>query len=248
MNREWFELWFGERYDALYQNRTQQQAERQVAFLLKSCGLNQPRVLDCGSGKGRHLNAYKSQGIKAWGLDYSEWLLKQSLLQNHQVVRSDIRNICFKDQSFNLLSSFFSSFGYFKTLAEDQQVLCEYSRVLKTNGYLFLDLINKSPVLKQLPYIDEQQINNDRVIQNRYLQNSRVIKEITWYGSNQSQPDLYREEVRLFELGDIKEMASNLGFKIIQVFGDESGAPYHASFSPRMSILFIKDGVIDVSI
>src|SRR5207237_1311475 len=67
---EWFEEWFGEEYLQLYPHRDDADAERAVALISRTVGL-QPgwRVLDVACGAGRHARAFVGAGARCFGLD-----------------------------------------------------------------------------------------------------------------------------------------------------------------------------------
>ena len=110
------------------------------------------RILDIGCGQGRHLDILRRQGYRALrlGLDLSMPLLRDARAAGLPVARGDMRHLPFRAEGFDLVTSFFTSFGYFATFEEDVEALAQFVSVLKPGGYLFLDLINKGHLIKHL--------------------------------------------------------------------------------------------------
>jgi cyclopropane fatty-acyl-phospholipid synthase-like methyltransferase len=66
---EWFEEWFGEEYLRLYPHRDDADAERAVALIGRTVGLEAGwRVLDVACGAGRHARAFTDAGASCFGL------------------------------------------------------------------------------------------------------------------------------------------------------------------------------------
>ena len=70
-------------------------------------------------------------------------LLRDARAAGQPVARADMRHVPFRSAGFDLVTSFFTSFGYFATFDEDVEALAQMVSLLKPGGHLFLDLINK---------------------------------------------------------------------------------------------------------
>lgn len=237
---EWFENWFGQDYHSLYQNRNLEQSECQVSMLLKNIELGElSRVLDLGCGSGRHLIYLQKKFRNAVGVDLSSFLLRQAVQSGcRQVVQMDMRYLGLKENSFDLISLFFTSFGYFAEPEQDFQLLRQLSLSLASQGYLFLDLMHSQKVLEALPNQDEKEVNGEKVEQKRFFKDGYIQKEITWHRKD-GTIDRFLERVRPYEYAQVKQFSEALNLEMIAVFGDEAGSPFHEN-SPRMSFLFRK--------
>lgn len=231
---DWYAHWFGPRYDALYGHRNPAQAEIQVAQVLKYTGSLQGAVLDLGCGAGRHLAALKAQGIQAIGLDLSAWLIAQAQVVGRPVLRASMAALPFQSHSFAAVFSFFSSFGYFPTREDDLQILAQMSQLVQKDGFLFLDLPNKAPVVQGI-YDSKHSIDGETVYQSRYIDGDCVVKRIDWHQKD-GQVQTYFEKLRLWEEFEIRQALESLGFKVIDLLGDEYGNPY-TLLTPRMSFM-----------
>jgi SAM-dependent methyltransferase len=244
---EWFERWFQEEYDAIYVNRNDQQATDQVNALLNYLSLEKgSRILDIGCGKARHLKELISHSMNAVGIDLSYYLLKRAQelhmatdkISILPVARADMRYLPFTQGQFDVVCSFFTSFGYFETREENTALLGYFADMVKNGGYIFLDLMNKDAVLKTLPKKDTQIIDGKKVTQDRTFINGCVCKEITIEYSP-DRVEKYHERVMVFEKEDLYDLFKSVNLSVQTVFGDEQGRP-HTQDSPRMSFVLKK--------
>lgn len=237
MQKEWFKAWFGTVYQKLYTHRDLHQAQEQVKMLLGALPKKTMRILDIGCGSGRHLECLRRTPHQAVGLDLSSTLLKECRTFNLPVLRADMRRLPFPAQSFDLLTNFFTSFGYFLGPDEDLQVLRGFIGLIRPSGYLFLDLMNAEFIKKTLVSEETRQLPDMRVNQKRRLENGgkKVVKEIHILFPD-GREEKHSEQVNLYTLQEMQVMTQNEGLHIEQVFGNEKGDCFNA-MSPRMSLL-----------
>lgn len=191
-------------------------------------------------------------GFHAVGLDLSPVLLAEARGLGHRVVRGDMRHLPFRDEVFDLVCSFFTSFGYFESPGEDEAAAREAVRLLAPGGLYFLDLPNRSPLLKNLVKEDERRVEVEedgfpreaRVRQARRIEEEgagifRVIKTITidWSDGTREEAE---ERVRLYGADEIRAMGERLGLETLRILGDEKGQAFDPDSSPRMSFLLRK--------
>lgn len=252
MSQAWFENWFGEAYKELYPHRNFSQAEAQVTSVSGELGITPAwRILDIGCGQGRHLEMFQRMGFsQSVGLDLSNALLKDARENRLNVVRADMRHLPFRNNTFDLVTSFFTSFGYFATLGEDVNALSQFVSMLKPGGTLFLDLMNKDFLLNHLNPENSELINGQNVCLRRRVEwqvsrdqagekkHAVVVKEITIKNQTGASQN-FQERVRLFALSDMEELSQHFGLSITKIYGDEHGGSYHPTESPRMA-LFLK--------
>ncbi|MDB5104319.1 MAG: Methyltransferase protein [Fibrobacteres bacterium] len=244
MDRTWYKRWFGETYKQLYPHRDVREAEAQVRFVLRALPVTPEwRILDIGCGPGRHLDILRKRGhVHCEGLDLSMPLLRDARAASLNVARGDMRHLPFRPASFDLVTSFFTSFGYFATFAEDVETLAQFVSVLKPGGYLFLDLINKRHLIKHLVSDDRKVVEGSEVIQSRRLEGlttepgTVVVKEIEIRRPG-GETERFVERVRLYELETMLELAKRFRLRHVATFGDETGAAWRPDDSPRMAML-----------
>jgi SAM-dependent methyltransferase len=244
MDRAWYKRWFGETYKKLYPHRDYLEAEAQVRFVLRALPVTPEwRILDIGCGPGRHLEILRRRGFAhSFGMDLSLPLLRDARASGLNVARGNMRHLPFKSPGFDLVTSFFTSFGYFATFEEDVETLAQFVSVLKPGGHLFLDLINKGHLIKHLVPQDKRVLEGAEVIQTRRLEGPAVgpgtvvVKEIEIRRPT-GEVERYQERVRLYEFETVRALAERFSLRHVATFGDETGGAYHPDDSPRMALL-----------
>lgn len=231
---EWFRNWFGSLYEELYAHRSDAEGQAQVDALLGLVGTPEPPVLDIGCGGGRHLRAFAKRGVQAFGLDLSAFLLRRA--GGGRAIRADFRHLPFRDGSFGMIASFFTSFGYLETEEEDRALLAGFLRVLRPEGVLFLDLPNPDHVAAHLVARSETVRPRGTIIQERYLENGRVVKRIT-VREDGLEDRVFWEKVRLYQRSQIEVLAEEFGLTEIGCIGDTDGRPCTES-APRLGLCF----------
>lgn len=239
-DREWFESWFGEEYVALYPHRNEAEAERAVGLIARTLS-DAPigRVLDLACGSGRHAKFLAGRWWTS-GVDLSEVLLgiARKTRVTARLVRADIRDLPYRDKSFDLVVNLFTSFGYFETDAEHERVIRDLGRVMTNGGVFVLDFLNAELVKQTLVPRDEAVVSGKTVVQRREITKDGcfVVKHIDIKTDGRN----FIERVRLFTKAELEGMLTRCGFRIAQSFGDYDGRDLSAE-SPRV-ILFARNG------
>jgi len=237
----WFAQWFDEWYLKVYQHRDEKEA---AEFISKWNIWEKLSVedwcLDVGCGAGRFARLLANKGLNVLAIDLSDSLLKDaqkgnSCNSNPFYVRSDMRYLP-TTHKFSLITSLFTSFGYFSSDEEHVVLLNDLKERLCPKGLLVLDLPNDIEVECKVAElaVTERSLDNILVREERHLQlqPKRVIKRIII--SNKRDTFKYTESVRLYTNLEINTMLKSAGIKPIEsTWGDYSGSPYSHS-SPRM--------------
>jgi SAM-dependent methyltransferase len=230
----WFSRWFGEEYLRLYPHRDMGEARDAVALLTGRVRFSGP-VLDLACGAGRHLRAFHDRGVSPIGLDLSPHLLERAKkrVPEASLVRGDMRHLPFPGEAFTVVSSFFTSFGYFEREGDDRRVLREIARVLRPGGHLFLDFLNAPKVRADLVPRDRRVVDGREVVQTRRLvdEGRRVEKTIRI-----DRDRTFTERVRLYDARELEALLVDAGLEPLERLGDYRGAP-HTPDSPRTILL-----------
>jgi SAM-dependent methyltransferase len=245
MPDSWFKRWFGEEYKRLYPHRDAREAEAQARFVIRTLPVTPEwRILDVGCGQGRHLAYLRREGFPhCLGLDLSLPLLRDARAAGQAVARGDMRRLPFRRGGFDLVTSFFTSFGYFATFEDDVEALAQMVSLLKPGGHLFLDLINKPYLVKHLVPRDRRDVSGSSVDQTRRLEGpvdgpgAVVVKDIEITRADGTR-ESHQERVRLYARDEFLALASRFGLELKAEFGDEKGGPWRGDDSPRMALLF----------
>jgi SAM-dependent methyltransferase len=221
---EWFEDWFGTEYLDLYPHRDEVDAERLIALVRRTLPWREGwRVLDVACGSGRHLSALERAGARAFGVDLSRVLLNRARsVSSRPLVRADMRYLPFRPGSMDLTVNLFTSFGYFATDAEHAAALGEMLGTVHPGGWFVLDFLNAESVRAGLVAEDVQllggasvQVRREITDQGRFVRKTMVLP-----GGRR-----FEERVRLFNLGELREMIQRHGARVVTGFGDYDGTP-----------------------
>lgn len=231
----WYLKWFGEDYYRVYSHRDDSEAELQVQYLSSILSLPaHPSILDVACGRGRHVREWEKRGAFAAGVDRSEFALldgKKSCEDcSSALILSDMRQLPFQGESFDLITSMFTSFGYFETDQEHISLLREWGRVLCPLGNLVIDYLNREIAIKDLV---PETVTEDELyttIQRRSLSEDgkRIRKEIRIKRKECGSEKSFEESVRAYSPEELSTLLSTASFQIQSIAGDFSGSPFTA--------------------
>ncbi len=234
---EWFEQWFGEEYLTLYPHRDAEDARRLLELVTQHVTLPGRRVLDMACGAGRHAQQLAAAGARVVGFDLSMPLLSRA---KHRagplllLVRGDMRQLPFREGSFDVVVNLFTSFGYFAHDHQHAAVLAGAARVLREGGTFVLDYLNAARVRHDLVPHEEQTVGEQRIAIDRRISDdgAYVFKEIHLVDDGRS----FLERVRLFAPEELERLLAEQHLIVDQRFGDYTGATLDGN-APRAILI-----------
>jgi SAM-dependent methyltransferase len=239
----WYHDAFSEDYLDVYLHRDQAEAETAARFLADVLELNPEthRLLDLCCGGGRHLLPLSRHVRYAAGLDLSQKLLeytarlsRPSMTREHpnhgslMLVRGNMVELPFKDNSFDRIVNLFTSFGYFHEEEKNRQVVAEMARVMKPGGRLGFDHINKETMLNSLkPKTNRELQDGRRIVEIRAWdpESRRIDKRIELTGEN-IETKTWTESVRVYSVEEIEDMMMSVQLQPIGRYGDYQGSSW----------------------
>jgi SAM-dependent methyltransferase len=234
----WFQQWFDENYLILYRHRNRSEAKKQVQLIIDTVNPSKDAaILDLACGEGRYTMLLDEKGYRVTGLDLSETLVTRGREKYPQLdLRvGDMRHIPGK---FDLILSLFTSFGYFETDEENEEVVRSVYEALNPGGVYWLDFLNAQELESNLVPESVSQLSPEiRVIENRKIENGRIIKDIHF--KNNGEEKCYTESVRLFTCNQLEKIFKKYGFQLEHCFGDYQGSQWTLE-SPRTILVGIK--------
>ena len=240
----WYKDWFNsENYLKVYRHRNESEAEKLVELIVKSLGSkSDSKILDMASGSGRHAIIFAKRGFDVTAVDLSQRLLseaKEIAGQNDVKIDFVLSNILDFETTkrFNLVLNLFTSIGYFDNDEDNFRVVLKAYDLLIDGGYFVLDYFNINYLLKNLIPTSVFSENGLRITQNRSIQGTRVVKNITI--ENGSSVEEFYESVRLYNYDEMMAYIKKAGFTIFQEYGDYNGNNFNKESSPRL-IIFAK--------
>lgn len=238
ISREWFVSWFDSPYyHVLYQHRNDAEAQlfmnNLTAFLKIPKGAS---LIDLPCGKGRHSKYLSELGYNVTGLDLSinsiEFAKKYENEQLHFDVH-DMRNPL--EQQFDAVLNLFTSFGYFKSEAEDLQVLTNFKKALKPNCFAVIDFINIKKAVQQLIAQETKIIDGVEFRITRTIIDGFIVKEIII--NDKGSIHHFHEKVKCLDFDKIKQYLTIVGFNLFHTFGNYNLDDFDEQTSDRLILV-----------
>lgn len=241
----WFESFFVEgRYEQVLAGIPAEQTAREVQFIVDALQLAAgSHILDLCCGVGRHTIALASQGYRMTGLDLNEQALAIAQQRADEagvaiaLLKRDMREIPFRSE-LDAVISIFSSFGYYETDEQDEQVLRSVAAALKTGGRFLIETANRERIFREFrPNEWQEEADGSLVLTTRDLDlltgRSQVTDRIVHPDGRRSQR---WHRFRFYSLSELARMLHAAGLAVVQTWGDFEGAPYSLT-SRRMIVL-----------
>ena len=209
------------------------QAKKEVGFLIEAMGMKKgDRVLDLPCGTGRHSNYLAKKGLNVTGVDISTACLKRArekfLNKNIQFKKGNMANLSQFESKFDYALNLFSSFGYFQTDKENENVLRQMVSTVKDGGQIAVNLINRDWLLKVYCPVDWRKDGD------LFLSESRKYCSDTYYNESNlivlnektGRAKRYYHRCRLYSKNEMVSLFKKVGLKKIKVHGDHLGSPF----------------------
>lgn len=240
---QWYADAFGALYPVIYAHRTVEAAIPEASFAREMVALDsRDTALDLCCGAGRHLATLHASGARLTGADYSIALLRlarKRLSLEIPLVRMDMRRLPFPS-TFDVLFSFFTSFGYFFDEKDNLETALEMGRILKKNGRFFMDYLNPLILEKTLQPKSVRTSEGYEIHERRWIDHarSRVNKQVEIYREGMLIGKT-GESVRLYTIEEMRAILGKAGLHVKKCWGDYSGTGYDRD-SQRMILMGIK--------
>jgi SAM-dependent methyltransferase len=244
LEKAWYEDWFNSPYyHKLYFERDDNEAAAFIRILIDHLKPKPgSRILDVACGKGRHSRILASMGFEVTGID-----LSTNSIEYARQFETDLLNfyvhdmrLPFRGNYFDYTFNFFTSFGYFKTRREHDDVFRTIAKGLKPAGIFILDYLNVHYAEDHLKKDEVKQIGGTTYEILRWDDETHFYKKITVTDNLLKNPIAYIEKVAKFNLGDFTEMLAFQGMQVNEVFGDYQLNSYDIRKTPRLIILATK--------
>jgi len=242
--KEWFSSWFDTPfYHILYKNRSYKEAESFITKLLNH--LNPPQestILDLACGKGRHAYFIAKRNFHVTGVDLSSqsisWAKENYPLDHLNFEVHDMREV-FKENTFDYVFNFFTSFGYFKEDTENQKVINAMAKNLKKEGLIVIDYLNVFKDLNQLIPHEVKTIDGINFIINKKLENNFFIKNISF--THEGENYNFEEQVQAIDLNHFKQYFEKANLELLEVFGNYNLDKFDEKSADRLIMIIKKN-------
>ena len=238
---EWYKQWFNSPfYHKFYFERDEKEGKIFIDNLVAHLK-PQPasRALHFGAGQGRHSRLLASYGFEVTAIDgvidnvsYASQFADDKL----HFYLHDMR-LPFWVNYFDLAFSIFTSFGYFPTRREHDDVMRTIAASLKPNGTVVFDYPNLHYAEEHLLHNETKRIGETQYDIHRWHDDQHFYKKIVITDPRLRQPEEHTEKRAKFSLGDFTDMFAFQKLQVTEVFGDYQLSSYDVRKTPRMIVV-----------
>src|SRR5262245_57704190 len=226
------ETYWASVYDFFFSQTKFDQAAQNVPKLIQLSGHTSGNLLDLGCGPGRFAVPLAQKGFKVTGVDRTQLLLDRgkehanSQGVNVEWVREDMRQFV-RPNTFDLVISMFTTFGYFEDMIENRAVLQNVFESLVSGGIFLMDIAGKEIVARHFQTAGAVALpNGDLFIERRQIVDDWQKAETEIITILQGQMRRFPIRLWIFSAGELKALLSDAGFKKVKIYGNLDGAPY----------------------
>lgn len=177
------------------------------------------------------------EGYEVTGADLSEEnirLANQSSSDSLHFVQHDMRQPP-GVSAFDYVVNLFTSFGYFKSLEENEAVLAAIATALKPKGKVVLDFMNVEKVTKGLVPSEAKEIEGVVFKITRNYENGFIVKSIEIIDGDNRHT--FSERVKALTKEDFMGMFHRNGFEILDIFGNYNLGDFDVEDSSRLILI-----------
>jgi D-alanine-D-alanine ligase len=234
-DHEWWQTMFDEVYlltdarSVCDEEITRREVDLVCALLPMAAG---HKILDLCGGHGRHSLELSARGFTACTvLDYSEFLIdhaRRSAAECHYpmaCIRANARSVGASSESFDHVLIMGNSLGYISEPQADREILAEAKRVLRSGGWLLVDVTDGARVKDSFKPTAWHEIGTDTVVcrQRRLEGNTLYSREVVLSrGKGLIRDCTYG--IRLYDARTVHALLEEVGFTRVKV---------HTDFSPH---------------
>jgi len=189
-------------------------------------------VLDLGCGPGRFALALARAGYTVTGVDRTRYFLNKAKMRARQAglavewVQADMRDFVRPD-TFDLVLSLYTSFGYFDDQRDDLLVLERLLTSLKPGGTCLVDVLGKECLAAVFRKTHSELLPNGNMLVMRHEvfdDWSRVRNR--WVVVRKGRAKNFTFHHTIYSGRELRDLMSRAGFVDIRLFGSLMGTPY----------------------
>jgi ubiquinone/menaquinone biosynthesis C-methylase UbiE len=204
------------------------EVEKILTLLSEEYDLTPESVLDVGCGIGRHVVAFADAGVAATGLDISSDYLAQAedrateadVTGSTTFIEGDMRDLKNRTDNYDLVTSIFSSFGYYNDKTNEEVLAGMYDR-LSDGGVLLLELANKEGVLSDFDTDGVFPLDSQVYVETREYDPTDSRMQSTFRVLDDDSEEYrgkFSFEVRMYAPIELKQMFMRAGFENIRLY------------------------------
>lgn len=216
-------------YPCMFNSEAFAEGEAQVAALPALLGFTPERVLDLGSGPGRHALPLARAGYRVTAVDTSAGLLQRlEQLAADDDLDIDIRRADMREfeeaGAFDAVLVMWTSFGYFSDEADHAAVLERIRDSLRDGGGLVLDLVGLEYLCRNLQPVHLTEYDDGRLLVERPVLTDDLTRlDNEWLLIDGDRVHRAEFSHRVWSADGIRHLLDACGFARVQLFGDLEG-------------------------
>ena len=153
-------------YDLLYQDKNYHKEAKYILRLLEENGISSGKILELGSGTGKHAEEFAKMGFVVHGIDLSPEMVQEANHRNNNNLEGqlffevgDVRNFE-AGKKFDAVISLFHVISYQIKNEDIQEMFKTAAKHLKPNGVFIFDFWYGPGVLTEPPAVRQKRLEN----------------------------------------------------------------------------------------
>lgn len=247
--KEWFddETFWKELYPFMFPEQRFTQTPEQIQQVLTLAKPIGKTALDLCCGPGRCSIALAKAGYRVTGVDKTTYLLNKAKTKAKaskikiEWVQMDMRDFVRAD-SFGLVLSMFTSFGYFDDKDEDLKVLRNILSSLKPGGVCLIDVMGKERIAKNFqPTTSDTLPDGTKLIERHEIFDDWTRIRNEWILLRNGKAKSFKFHHTIYSGQELKDRMQQAGFANLKLYGNLDGEEY-GSNAPRLIAVGRKQG------
>ena len=153
-------------YDLLYQDKNYHKEAKYILRLLEDNGISNGKILELGSGTGKHAEEFAKMGFSVHGIDLSPEMVQEANHRNNNNLEGqlyfevgDVRNFE-AGKKFDAVISLFHVISYQIKNEDILEMFKTAAKHLKSNGVFIFDFWYGPGVLTDPPEVRQKRLEN----------------------------------------------------------------------------------------
>ena len=232
--KEWFDkdAFWRDLFSNMFPEKRFEDTPAEIEKVLTLVKPNGKAVLDLCCGPGRCAISLARRGFEVTGVDRTKFLLDKAKTRAKKAgarvewIEMDMRDFV-RPESYNLILSMFTSFGYFDDKREDLTVLRNIFASLKPGGVCLIEMMGKE-ILARIFQPTRSEILPDGT---RFIGRGEIFDEWTrvrneWILVKNGRARSYTFHHTIYSGQEIRDRMEQVGFAGVRIFGSLDGEEY----------------------
>jgi SAM-dependent methyltransferase len=232
--REWFDddSYWRDLYPFMFSDKRLAAADGEVEQIIRLTKPRGKRVLDLCCGPGRCSAALAKRGFAVTGVDRTRYLLDKARARAKSArvkiewIEQDMRDFV-RPNTFDLVLSMFTSFGFFDDKGEDLRVLGNIFANLRPGGACLIDVMGKERLARILvATASEALADGTRLIQRHEIFDDWTRIRNEWILIRKGRAKSFKFHITIYSGQELRDRMEQAGFRDVRLYGDIGGSAY----------------------